>query len=68
MEQQAEVQASQDQYLTFILDNEEYGVNILTVRSIQGWEQMTPIPNVPSHVKGVINLRGEVVPIMDLRA
>lgn len=68
MEQQAEVQASQDQYLTFILDNEEYGVNILTVRSIQGWEQMTPIPNVPSYVKGVINLRGEVVPIIDLRA
>lgn len=56
-----------DQYLTFILNDEEYGVNILKVRGIQGWEKTTPIPNVPDYVLGVINLRGEVVPIIDLR-
>ena len=56
-----------NQYLTFILDGEEYGVPILTVMGIQGWEKTTPIPNSPDYVKGIINLRGEVVPIVDLR-
>jgi purine-binding chemotaxis protein CheW len=56
-----------NQYLTFILDGEEYGVPILTVRGIQGWEKTTPIPNSPDYVMGIINLRGEVVPIVDLR-
>ena len=56
-----------NQYLTFILDNEEYGVPILTVMGIQGWEKTTPIPNSPDYVMGIINLRGEVVPIVDLR-
>ena len=56
-----------NQYLTFILDEEEYGVPILTVMGIQGWEKTTPIPNSPDYVMGIINLRGEVVPIVDLR-
>ncbi len=56
-----------NQYLTFILDGEEYGVPILKVNGIQGWEKSTPIPNAPSYVQGIINLRGEVVPIIDLR-
>lgn len=56
-----------NQYLTFILDDEEYGVPILTVMGIQGWEKTTPIPNSPDYVMGIINLRGEVVPIVDLR-
>lgn len=56
-----------NQYLTFILNDEEYGVPILTVRGIQGWEKTTPIPNSPEYVMGIINLRGEVVPIIDLR-
>lgn len=56
-----------NQYLTFILDGEEYGVPILKVNGIQGWEKTTPIPNSPSYVLGIINLRGEVVPIIDLR-
>ena len=56
-----------NQYLTFILDGEEYGVPILTVMGIQGWEKTTPIPNSPGYVMGIINLRGEVVPIVDLR-
>lgn len=55
------------QYLTFILDGEEYGVPILKVNGIQGWEKTTPIPNSPDFVKGIINLRGEIVPIIDLR-
>lgn len=56
-----------NQYLTFILDGEEYGVPILKVNGIQGWEKTTPIPNSPEFVKGIINLRGEIVPIIDLR-
>jgi purine-binding chemotaxis protein CheW len=56
-----------NQYLTFILDGEEYGVPILKVNGIQGWEKTTPIPNSPAFVLGIINLRGEVVPIIDLR-
>jgi len=56
-----------DQYLTFILNGEEYGINILKVRGIQGWEKTTVIPNAPGYVVGLINLRGEVVPIIDLR-
>lgn len=56
-----------DQYLTFIMADEEYGVDILSVQEIRGWESVTPLPNSPKHVKGVINLRGIIVPIVDLR-
>ena len=56
-----------DQFLTFIMNNEEYGVNILCVQEIRGWESATPLPNAPAHIKGVINLRGTIVPIVDLR-
>jgi len=55
------------QYLTFIMDEEEYGVDILAVQEIRGWEVATPIPHSPAYMKGVINLRGTIVPIMDLR-
>lgn len=55
------------QYLTFVMDNEEYGIEILSVQEIRGWEPMTSIPNAPDYVKGVINLRGTVVPVIDLR-
>jgi purine-binding chemotaxis protein CheW len=57
----------QDQFLTFIMAGEEYGVDILQVQEIRGWENVTPIPNAPAHIKGVINLRGTIVPIVDLR-
>jgi purine-binding chemotaxis protein CheW len=63
-------QASQDagrQYLSFVMEQEEYAVSILSVREIRGWEPVTPIPNTPEYVKGFINLRGRVVPIIDLR-
>lgn len=56
-----------DQYLTFIMAGEEYGVDILAVQEIRGWESATPLPNAPPHIKGVINLRGTIVPIVDLR-
>jgi purine-binding chemotaxis protein CheW len=56
-----------DQYLTFIMAGEEYGVDILAVQEIRGWESATPLPNSPPHIKGVINLRGTIVPIVDLR-
>lgn len=65
MEQSATGAASQ--YLTFIMNNEEYGVDILCVQEIRGWETATPLPNAPKHIKGVINLRGTIVPIIDLR-
>ncbi|EGG99763.1 Positive regulator of CheA protein activity (CheW) [gamma proteobacterium IMCC2047] len=55
------------QFLTFILNGEEYGVDILKVQGIQGWSKVTPIPNTPDFMLGVINLRGAVVPIVDLR-
>ncbi len=55
------------QYLTFMLAGEEYGVEILKVQEIKGWGTATPIPNTPPHVLGVLNLRGAVVPIVDLR-
>ena len=56
-----------DQYLTFILAGEEYGVDILRVQEIKGWDSVTHIPNTPSYVRGVINLRGTIVPIIDMR-
>ena len=57
-----------DQYLTFMLAGEEYGLDILNVQEIKGWEGATPIPNTPQHILGVINLRGTVAPIVDLRS
>lgn len=58
---------SGDQYLTFLLANEQYAVDILCVEEIRSWEQPTKIPNSPHYVKGVINMRGVIVPIVDLR-
>ncbi|HEA17556.1 MAG: chemotaxis protein CheW [Pseudoalteromonas prydzensis] len=55
------------QFLTFIMADEEYGVDILTVQEIRSWEEITEIPNAPDYLKGVINLRGTIVPILDLR-
>jgi purine-binding chemotaxis protein CheW len=55
------------QFMTFALGEEEYGIDIMAVREIKGWTDTTTIPNAPAHVRGVINLRGIVVPIFDLR-
>ncbi len=55
------------EYLTFILGNEEYGIEILKVQEIRSYEAVTKIANTPEFIKGVINLRGSIVPIIDLR-
>ncbi|MDF1583412.1 MAG: chemotaxis protein CheW [Methyloprofundus sp.] len=55
------------QFLSFTLGEEEYGVDILSVQEIRSWEPVSKIPNVPSYEKGVVNLRGAIVPIIDLR-
>lgn len=55
------------EYLTFILGTEEYGVDILSVEGIQGWNGVTRVPDTPDYMLGVINLRGAIVPIIDLR-
>ena len=56
-----------NQFLTFMLAGEEYGVDILRVQEIKGWESSTEIPNTPEYIQGVMNLRGTIVPIVDLR-
>lgn len=58
---------STNQFLTFVLGEEEYGVDILRVQEIKGWERATAIPNTPDYICGVMNLRGAVVPVVDLR-
>jgi len=55
-------------YLTFVLGREEYAVEILKVREIIGYMEITPVPRTPPHIKGVINLRGQVIAVIDLRA
>ncbi len=67
LDQQADMGAGAAQYLTFMIHGEEYGVDILRVQEIKGWESATEIPNTPDYIRGVINLRGTVVPIIDLR-
>jgi purine-binding chemotaxis protein CheW len=62
-----ELSSDAEQFLTFVLGGEEYGVTILRVQGIQGWDRVTPIPNTPDFILGVINLRGAIVPIVDLR-
>jgi purine-binding chemotaxis protein CheW len=57
-----------NQFLTFMLAGEEYGVDILRVQEIKGWENATEIPNTPDYIEGVMNLRGTIVPIVDLRS
>lgn len=54
-------------YLTFSLSNESYGVDVLKVREIIRFLKITPVPQMPAYVKGVINLRGKVLPVIDLR-
>jgi purine-binding chemotaxis protein CheW len=56
------------QFITFTLDAQEYGVDIMRVREIKGWTETTALPQSPAYVRGVINLRGIIVPILDLRA
>ena len=56
-----------DQYLSFSLAQEEYAIDVLDVREIRSWSEPTPLPHTPEHVLGVINLRGTIIPVLDLR-
>ena len=65
--QNATLAPGSQQVLTFVLGNETYGVDILRVQEIRGWSSVTKIPHAPAHVLGVLNLRGSIVPIVDMR-
>jgi purine-binding chemotaxis protein CheW len=60
-------QQQSQQFLTFLLDQHEYGLELLRIQEICGYLPITPIPNVPLYVRGVMNLRGTVLPVVDLR-
>jgi purine-binding chemotaxis protein CheW len=63
----AKTKAAAGKYLTFALGKEEFGIEILKVREIIGYMTITAVPQMPDYVKGVINLRGQVIPVIDLR-
>jgi purine-binding chemotaxis protein CheW len=65
--EEGKVAAGPREYLTFRLDQEEYGIDILKVQEIRGYEKPTRIANAPAFIKGVVNLRGTIVPIVDMR-
>ncbi len=67
MESMAAKTSATQEYLTFTLGDEHYAIDILTVKEIRGYESVTKIANAPPFIKGVINLRGDIVPIVDLR-
>jgi purine-binding chemotaxis protein CheW len=58
---------SSRQFLTFLLDDREYGLELFRIQEICGYAPITPIPNLPAHVRGVMNLRGTVLPVIDMR-
>lgn len=66
-DQSEKMAAGPREYLTFRLDQEEYGIDILKVQEIRGYEKPTRIANAPEFIKGVVNLRGTIVPIIDMR-
>src|SRR5262249_61849167 len=55
------------QFVSFAIGDDQYGVDIMAVREIKGWSQITPLPRQPDYMRGVLNLRGIMVPIIDLR-
>lgn len=59
--------ATTDKYLTFKLNKEAYAIDVMQVVEIIRLQKITPVPHMPSHIKGVINLRGKVIPVIDLR-
>lgn len=58
----------ENQFLTLVLNEEEFGLRLLSVQEIKGFTSITPIPGAPRHITGVMNLRGTVIPVVDLRA
>jgi purine-binding chemotaxis protein CheW len=67
MEARGATREATREVLVFVLGQEEYGVDILKVQEIRGYEKVTPIPAAPDFLKGVVNLRGIIVPVLDLR-
>lgn len=67
MEIEKQSTESVGKYITFSLDGEEYGIPIINIREIIGMMKITPVPRTPQFVRGVINLRGKVIPVIDLR-
>ena len=65
--EEKDISSHEGKFLTFVLGNEEYGIEILKVREIIGIMEITPVPQTPDYVKGVINLRGKVIPVIDQR-
>ena len=63
----AAVAAPSSEFISFAIDEGQYGVDIMAVREIKGWSQINPLPGQPDHMRGVLNLRGVMVPIVDLR-
>lgn len=63
----ANMKSAAGEYLTFVLGTEQYGLEILKVQEIRGYDAVTQIANTPDFIKGVVNLRGKIVPIVDLR-
>lgn len=61
------IAAEANQFLTFNLAGEEFGIDILRVQEIKGITKIKPLPNLPAHIKGLLNLRGKVIPIVDMR-
>ncbi|MGC1445363.1 MAG: chemotaxis protein CheW [Xanthobacteraceae bacterium] len=62
-----DVPAAPNQLISFAIGDDQYGVDIIAVREIKGWTAITPLPGQPEYVRGVLNLRGVIVPIVDLR-
>ena len=63
----ARVETAPSQLISFAIGDDQYGVDIMAVREIKGWTEITPLPRQPPYVRGVLNLRGVIVPIIDLR-
>ena len=63
----AQAAASHTQFISFAIGDDQYGVDIMAVREIKGWADITHLPKQPEYVRGVLNLRGAIVPIVDLR-
>ena len=67
IDQQNQMSSSKLEFLTFTLRDENYGIDILKVREIRGWEKIRELHDTPEYVKGVLDLRGSIVPVIDLR-
>ena len=63
-----EAAAPPRQFISCTIDAEEYGIDIIAIREIKGWTPTTALPETPPHMRGVIDLRGSIIPILDLRA